>query len=262
KGSWYLDHAFITKTLTDITTIKTEDPNHKLFYQRLLATFNHETTITSHPLNTIFYGPPGTGKTYSTIRRAAEIIENRKIDSYEEAIEIYKNKLHDQIEMITFHQNYSYEDFIQGLRPDTESDGQLSFEKKDGIFKVIADQAMKNIKDSKQAPVLKKSFAEVFRELTNPLIEGETEEIEVKMKKVSFFITAITNKSIEFRKASGGTNHTLSISALKEMYERESIPDPRGLSYYYNPLLEKLLKIGIDSSGKREIVPRKNYVII
>jgi len=214
------------------------------------------------PLNTILYGPPGTGKTYNTVLRAAEIIENREIDSYDEALEIFKANLHGQIEFITFHQNYSYEDFIQGLRPDTENDKELTFERKDGVFKEIADRALKNIIASEQPPVAKKTFEETFNEFVNPLVEGEVEEIEVKMKKVSYFITAITNKSIEFRKTSGGTEHTLSISTLRKMYDAESVLDIQGLSSYYSPLLDELLKIGKDSSGKKEIIQRKNYVII
>ncbi len=214
------------------------------------------------PLNTILYGPPGTGKTYNTVLRAAEIIENRKINSFDEALEIFKANLHDQIEFITFHQNYSYEDFIQGLRPDTENDKALTFERKDGIFKVISDKALKNIIASEQPPVAKKTFEETFNEFVNPLVEGEVEEIEIKMKKVSYFITAITNKSIEFRKTSGGTEHTLSISTLRKMYDAESVLDIQGLSSYYSPLLDELLKLGKDSSGKKEITKRKNYVII
>ncbi|MEZ4528822.1 MAG: hypothetical protein R2941_23165 [Desulfobacterales bacterium] len=70
------------------------------------------------PLNTIFYGPPGTGKTYNTILRAAQLIENRIITDYREAQRIFNENIGDRIEFITFHQNYSYEDFIQGLRPD------------------------------------------------------------------------------------------------------------------------------------------------
>jgi len=213
-------------------------------------------------LNTILYGPPGTGKTYNTVLKAAEIIKNRKIDSYDEALKIYKANLHGQIEFITFHQNFSYEDFIQGLRPDTENDKELTFERKDGVFKVIADKALKNISASEQPPVAKKTFEETFNEFVNPLVEGEVEEIEVKMKKVSYFITAITNKSIEFRKTSGGTEHTLSISTLRKMYDTESVLDIQGLSSYYSPLLDELLKLGKDSSGKKEIIPRKNYVII
>ena len=145
--------------------------------------------MTSHfPLNSILYGPPGTGKNYNTVLRAAEIIENRKIDSYSEALAIFKANLHDQIEFITFHQNYSYEDFIQGLRPDTENDNQLTFDRKDGIFKVIADKALQNLEDSEKPPVAKRIFEEVFNEFINPLVEGEVEEIEVKMKKVSSVI--------------------------------------------------------------------------
>jgi hypothetical protein len=218
--------------------------------------------LMSYPLNTILYGPPGTGKTYNTVLRAAEIIENRKIASYSEALAIFKANLHEQIEFITFHQNYSYEDFIQGLRPDTENDNQLTFDKKDGIFKVIADKALQNLEDSERPPVAKRIFEDVFNEFINPLVEGEVEEIEIKMKKVSYFITAITNKSIDFRKASGGTAHTLSIGTLKKMYTDESVLDIQGLASYYSPLLESLLKIGKDSSGKKVEIIRKNYVII
>jgi len=216
----------------------------------------------SFPLNTILYGPPGTGKTYHTVLRAAEIIENRKMNSYDDALATFKANLHDQIEFITFHQNFSYEDFIQGLRPDTENNNQLTFDRKDGIFKVIADKALKNLEDSERPPVSKRTFEEVFNEFINPLVEGEVEEIEVKMRKVSYFITAITNKSIEFRKESGGTDHTLSIGTLKKMYADETVLDIQGLASYYSPLLELLLKIGKDSSGKRAEIKRKNFVII
>ncbi|MBZ9786423.1 EVE domain-containing protein [Psychroflexus sp. CAK57W] len=215
-----------------------------------------------YSLNTILYGPPGTGKTYHTVLRAAEIVENRKIDSYSEALDIFNSNLHNQIEFITFHQNYSYEDFIQGLRPDIENDKELTFERKDGVFKVIADKALKNLRASENPPIAKKSFEDTFNEFVNPLIEGEKEEIEVKMKKVSYFITAVTNKSIEFRKANGGTAHTLSISTLRRMYDAESVMDIQGLSSYYTPLLEELLSIGKDSSGKKVSVQKKNYIII
>ena len=214
------------------------------------------------PLNTILYGPPGTGKTFNTILRAAQIIENRIIDSYDEALDIFKTNLHNRIEFITFHQNYSYEDFIQGLRPDTENDNQLTFERKDGVFKEIADKALKNLIESEKPQLLKRPFEEIFNQFINPLVEGEIEEIEVKMKKVSYFITAISNKSIDFRKASGGTAHTLSIGTLKKMYLAESVLEIQGLASYYTPLLTELLKLGKDSSGKKEQIKRQDYVII
>ena len=41
----------------------------------------------------------------------------------------------------TFHQNYGYEEFIQGLRPDTRSE-RMAFKIVDGVFKRIADRAL------------------------------------------------------------------------------------------------------------------------
>jgi 5-methylcytosine-specific restriction protein B len=93
-------------------------------------------------------------------------------------------------------------------------------------------------------------------------VEGEIDEIELKMKRVSYFITGITNKSIDFRKASGGTAHTMSIDTLKRMYQAESVLDIAGLSIYYEPLLDSLLKLGRDNSIKATEVKRENYVIV
>ena len=266
KGVWAEPQKdIVLKTLTDIT--KYPDYVKKLI--TLIGIEGEEMQIRTidqmdlkFPLNTILYGPPGTGKTYNTVLRASEIIENRKIDDYNEAKLIFKQNLHDRIEFITFHQNYSYEDFIQGLRPDTENDKELTFERKDGVFKDIADRALKNLKESDQPLLVKKPFEEVFNQFINPLIEGEVEEIEVKMKKVSYFITAITNKSIDFRKSNGNTSHTLSLGTLKKMYEAESVLDIQGLSSYYTPLLEVLLLAGKNSKGQLTKIDKKNYVII
>ena len=102
-----------------------------------------------HPLNFIVYGAPGTGKTYSTAEYALSIIENREVDLREKNVEerksimaSYENYIKKgQIVFTTFHQNYGYEDFIQGLRPDTSKD-EMSFKIVDGVFKKIADKAL------------------------------------------------------------------------------------------------------------------------
>lgn len=267
KGEWGVDFSLVLKTLTDITKYSSDHPDYDTFYEKLMGAMGVGNTTVKEdnmnfPLNTILYGPPGTGKTYNTILRSAEIIQNRKIGSYKEAQEIFKANLHKQIEFITFHQNYSYEDFIQGLRPDTENDNQLTFERKDGVFKEIADKALNNLLEAEKPQLSKRPYEQVFNQFINPLVEGEVEEIEVKMKKVSYFITAISNRSIEFRKASGGTAHTLSIGTLKKMYMAESVLEMQGLASYYRPLLSELLILGKDAAGKVENIERKNYVII
>lgn len=212
------------------------------------------------PLNQILYGPPGKGKTYNTILEAAKIITGNEKILYDDALKAFNENLANQIEFITFHQNYSYEDFIQGLRPDTENGSALTFEKKDGVFKRIADRALKNLQASKNPASAKKDFDVVFQELIQPLNDGELNELEIKMKKSSFYITEVGEKSIEFRKNIGDSNHTLSINTLRKMYDRgENDIILGGLQPYYNPILELLLV-----KGKSEVieVSRKNYVII
>ncbi|MDA3940133.1 MAG: AAA family ATPase [Spirochaetia bacterium] len=143
KGSWKTGFSLPLKTLTDVTKYTTEHPDYEFYYERVMGIMDaNEEYQLKFPLNSIFYGPLGTGKTYNTILRSAQIIENRMIDNFSEAQGIFNENLGEQIEFITFHQNYSYEDFIQGIRPDVESGNNLTFEKKDGVFTRIAVNAL------------------------------------------------------------------------------------------------------------------------
>lgn len=44
-------------------------------------------------------------------------------------------------EFVTFHQSYGYEEFIEGLRPVTNNDGDISYEVKAGVFKRLCKRA-------------------------------------------------------------------------------------------------------------------------
>ena len=45
-------------------------------------------------------------------------------------------------EIVTFHQSYGYEDFVEGIRPVSDSDNsELGFQVKPGIFRMICDRA-------------------------------------------------------------------------------------------------------------------------
>lgn len=257
-------------TLAQITINNLKDANNKLFKPYFNAEFTNDQMKNNHqiksqispniPLNQILYGPPGTGKTYSTILKSAEIISGDDNLDYNLAKEIFTKNLGDQIEFITFHQNYSYEDFIQGLRPDVENGKELSFEKKDGVFKRISDRALANLTASKDPATQKRSFESVFNELIAPLNNEESNEIKIQMKKASFFITEVSERSIAFRKNNGGSDHTLSITTLKKMYEKEDNDIIiGGLQPYYNPILKLLLEKGRSNFSNVEF---KNYVII
>ncbi len=74
------------------------------------------------PLNQVLYGPPGTGKTYSTTRKCIEICDGYADTKNEDELRERFRKLRDvnrQVEFVTFHQSYGYEEFVEGLRPET-----------------------------------------------------------------------------------------------------------------------------------------------
>src|SRR5690606_22522891 len=96
------------------------------------------------PLNQILFGAPGTGKTYNTKRIAVEIINGEKARTREEINVEYENLVNaNQIVFTTFHQSLSYEDFIEGIKPET-IDGNVTYEIKNGIFKQICISAKQN----------------------------------------------------------------------------------------------------------------------
>ena len=90
--------------------------------------------------NLLLYGPPGTGKTYNTVNYAVSIIENRPFEEvvkegYAKALEKYNRyTLMGRIAFMTFHQSLSYDDFIEGIRPDITEDGSLVYVPTPGAF--------------------------------------------------------------------------------------------------------------------------------
>ena len=125
------------------------------------------------PLNQILFGAPGTGKTYHTKKMAVEIINGKKEEDrkreeinkeYEELIEA------GQIVFTTFHQSLSYEDFIEGIKPET-IDGNVTYEVKDGIFKSICKNAFsKEITSDNFEVVYQKLLDEIDNSVDNKLV--------------------------------------------------------------------------------------------
>jgi 5-methylcytosine-specific restriction protein B len=106
------------------------------------------------PTNLILYGPPGTGKTYRTAQEAVRLCGEAAPADRDELMQRYEELSKEgRIRFVTFHQSFSYEEFVEGLRPETAlSDGQESqaggfrLEPRPGIFRelcAVAGEAAK-----------------------------------------------------------------------------------------------------------------------
>ncbi len=133
---------------TPTTTIIKEDHGKKIFRVPPLEGISGRIqAILERKKQIILYGPPGTGKTYWADRTANDLAayayfgkQNSELSDSEKAL------LHAEprrIRKCTFHPAYGYEDFLEGYRP-IETNGQLAFEKRDGIFKRLCDDAGKD----------------------------------------------------------------------------------------------------------------------
>ena len=119
-----------------------------------------EAEAASSPLatNLILYGPPGTGKTYRTAWEAVRLCMGEQEAAALEGAgrrdalmaEYRRLVAEGRIEFVTFHQSMSYEEFVEGLRPTTGSDGDegpeelgtgFRLQPHDGVFKRISERA-------------------------------------------------------------------------------------------------------------------------
>ncbi|MBZ7991133.1 MULTISPECIES: McrB family protein [unclassified Campylobacter] len=156
----------------------------------------------------ILYGVPGTGKTYSAKKVVYDwinklksfnnneentdndedkedinkIIEPYRIKNFKKS-EINETNLDKNIiwDIVQFHPNYSYQDFIGGIAPNVKNDGSLSYTLNDGIFKKFCDCAKEN-KDKKFIFIIdeinRANLSEVFGELLYAL-EYRDESVSV-----------------------------------------------------------------------------------
>ena len=182
------------KTLTDISENKYKD-----FCKKIEKVFNNNAkedkkNMNSQPRNQILYGPPGTGKTYNTVIKAIEITNPELIQKDKDGnVENYKTlkekfdelKQQGQIEFVTFHQSYSYEEFVEGIKPDLESN-ELKYKLEDGIFKKICNSAKINIEGD-------------FEKIYSQFIEEIDENHEFKTQKGSFKIRVNDNDGLTIR---------------------------------------------------------------
>lgn len=110
-----------------------------------ISEINPERPVMPQPTNRILFGPPGTGKTYHTVNETLALLDPAFLAEHAEDRTALKARFDalahaGLVRFVTFHQSFSYEDFIEGIRARAE-DGEVRYEVEDGVFKELCDAA-------------------------------------------------------------------------------------------------------------------------
>ncbi|MCT7465963.1 AAA family ATPase [Aliarcobacter cryaerophilus] len=246
------------KTTRSIGYIDKEDTNYleNILNNKNIKSINQNIGKTmpkstqKQALNQILYGSPGTGKTFNTINRAIEIIdsdfykENRdNREALKEKFEEYKKA--GQIEFITFHQSFSYEEFVEGIKANT-TDNEISYDVEDGIFKRLCELAIQ--KNHIKLDLENINFEDFLK---------ENQKFETKEKAV-FEIISIDEK-VKVRN-SQNREYSLSRKSILSYLEKQDFDNTRG-HFSYQPVIAKYIFDNIEKQ-LLENNTNKNFVLI
>lgn len=159
--------------------------------------------------NLIFHGAPGTGKSYLAREIAADIVSNGYYKEYSQLSDEQK----EQIEFVQFHPSYDYSDFVEGLRPKVNADGNMVFELQDGIFKKFIDRARENYEDSQKSKEAIEKEVSVQEAMENffSSIKSGTDTFKT-INGSEFIITSVDDKHINISIPANAKSDKVSIN--------------------------------------------------
>lgn len=142
-----------TKSKTDVKNEVEEIIEDDIINEQEASEFEKYVDLLKFNPNLILYGPPGTGKTYST-SKIIEYMDKSQSGVYKTFEAIEKEG---RVKFITFHQSYSYEEFIEGIRPQInedeseENNSGIKYKVEDGILKQMANLASMQVLKADQS---------------------------------------------------------------------------------------------------------------
>lgn len=159
--------------------------------------------------NLVLTGAPGTGKTYMAQAIAEEMGAEMKF--------------------VQFHPSYDYTDFVEGLRPVDNGNGQMGFERKDGVFKEFCKKAAKNLEDSKKSKIeltAEKSLEDKYNELIYKIENGEINDFKLKTEGKTMEVVKVSDyNNIILRTPGTESERTYTVSFDRIAKLAKAFPD-------------------------------------
>ena len=142
-------------------------------------------TLLEKTHNLILTGAPGTGKTYLA-RQIAEAMGA-------------------EVGFVQFHPSYDYTDFVEGLRPIQDDNGNVGFERKDGVFKAFCKKALKT-STQKEDDI----FDKAWDALLNQIREGIANKKLIKIGSWEYSLSKFD--SLKYTSSNSPSKYTFTIT--------------------------------------------------
>lgn len=217
------------------------DVIYSFLFDKIIPTTNmnsqipREAVVTTKPSNSILHGPPGTGKTYSTKAYALSLLQDGTTDHLEQFAQLRDNdkaafnnqwlqhKQSEQVEFVTFHQSFSYEDFVQGIRPNVKGDG-IKFQLVDGLFKAICTNALfeyYKLKWNDESTGQRKwSFDELWLDFSDWVLKKTDDPFPLESKSGgTIYLDGFSNYgNFRMRHENGSRRYTVSMFRMNKIF--------------------------------------------